>query len=106
MSKLSLNSIVSSPSDDDDKKTNSRSSQDSLNGLENNIFFDFFPNILYSSRTHALEIIQSPLRSAAFGSSYYSRLPLSPALVVRLVVRNAEGHAVDMCVGVTQSATI
>ncbi|TIA99541.1 hypothetical protein E3P89_00991 [Wallemia ichthyophaga] len=79
MSKLSLNSIVSSPSDDDDKKTNSRSSQDSLNG-----------------RTHALEIIQSPLRSAAFGSSYYSRLPLSPALVVRLVVRNAEGHAVDI----------
>ncbi|TIA89914.1 hypothetical protein E3P99_01812 [Wallemia hederae] len=80
MSKLSLNALVSRPSDDDaDNKDNSRNSQDSLNG-----------------RTHWLDIIQSPLRSAPFGSSYYSRLPLSPPPVVRLVVKNGEGIPMDI----------
>ena len=45
-----------------------------------------------------MDIIQSPLRSAAFGSNYFSRLPLSPPLVLRLLVKNSNGHYVDMLV--------
>ncbi|TIB80150.1 hypothetical protein E3Q22_02037 [Wallemia mellicola] len=79
MSKLSVNSLVLSPRNDDDDKDVQFSSQDSLNG-----------------RMHLLEIIQSPLRSAAFGSSYYSRLPLAPPLVVRLLVKNTDGKYIDI----------
>ncbi|EIM24008.1 hypothetical protein WALSEDRAFT_59050 [Wallemia mellicola CBS 633.66] len=68
-----------SPRNDDDDKDVQFSSQDSLNG-----------------RMHLLEIIQSPLRSAAFGSSYYSRLPLAPPLVVRLLVKNTDGKYIDI----------
>lgn len=49
----------------------------------------------YFRRVYSLEVIQHPERTAEIGtSSLLSRLPLSPPLVVKLHVEDADGNEV------------
>ncbi|KAI0766585.1 velvet factor-domain-containing protein [Trametes elegans] len=45
-------------------------------------------------RTYRLEIVQHPDRTAEFGSSTLTRLPLAPPLIARLVLRDSSGRTV------------
>lgn len=47
------------------------------------------------ARTYHLEIIQQPEMSAEFGSAALSRLPLSPPLIVQLIIRDLRGNIVE-----------
>ncbi|THH19447.1 hypothetical protein EW146_g1720 [Bondarzewia mesenterica] len=47
------------------------------------------------ARTYHLEIIQQPETSAEFGSAALSRLPLSPPLIVQLVIRDFRGNVIE-----------
>ncbi|KII85811.1 hypothetical protein PLICRDRAFT_178127 [Plicaturopsis crispa FD-325 SS-3] len=44
--------------------------------------------------SYYLEVVQNPLRTAEFGNASLSRLPLSPPLIVQLVVRDRTGKAI------------
>ncbi|KAI0350688.1 hypothetical protein OH77DRAFT_1498935 [Trametes cingulata] len=45
-------------------------------------------------RTYRLEIVQHPDRTAEFGSSVLTRLPLAPPLIAQLVMRDSSGRTV------------
>ncbi|KAI0334528.1 hypothetical protein GY45DRAFT_1112932 [Cubamyces sp. BRFM 1775] len=45
-------------------------------------------------RTYRLEIVQHPDRTAEFGNSALTRLPLAPPLIAQLVLRDPSGHTV------------
>ncbi|KAI0644194.1 velvet factor-domain-containing protein [Trametes meyenii] len=45
-------------------------------------------------RTYRLEIVQHPDRTAEFGSSVLTRLPLAPPLIAQLVMRDSSGRPV------------
>lgn len=45
-------------------------------------------------RSYRLEIVQHPDRTAEFGASTLTRLPLAPPLIAQLVVRDADGRSV------------
>ncbi|KAF9054578.1 velvet factor-domain-containing protein [Panaeolus papilionaceus] len=60
-----------------------------------------YPRIQISSllsetqtRSYHLEIVQHPLRTAEFGMAYLSRLPLTPPIIARLIVRDPSGNSV------------
>lgn len=46
------------------------------------------------SRSFRLEIVQHPDRTAEFGASTLTRLPLAPPLIAQLVMRDAEERSV------------
>ncbi|KAI0372725.1 hypothetical protein BV20DRAFT_42063 [Pilatotrama ljubarskyi] len=45
-------------------------------------------------RTYRLEIVQHPDRTAEFGSSVLTRLPLAPPLIAQLIMRDSSGRTV------------
>ncbi|KAJ7872161.1 hypothetical protein B0H14DRAFT_3860482 [Mycena olivaceomarginata] len=45
-------------------------------------------------RSHQLNVVQHPQKTAAFGYANLSRLPLTPAMVVRLTVCDANGNSI------------
>lgn len=45
-------------------------------------------------RTYRLEIVQHPDRTAEFGASTLTRLPLAPPLIAQLVLRDSSGRIV------------
>ncbi|EUC59644.1 velvet factor, partial [Rhizoctonia solani AG-3 Rhs1AP] len=47
-------------------------------------------------RIYYLEVVQSPERTAEFGNAALSRLPLAPALIVQLTVRDRSGDVVQI----------
>ncbi|KAF8075079.1 velvet factor-domain-containing protein [Lyophyllum atratum] len=51
-------------------------------------------DVAASQRTYHLEIIQHPQKTAEFGHSSLSRLPLTPPIIARLTVRDSSGNSV------------
>lgn len=47
-------------------------------------------------RTYHLEVVQTPERTAEFGNAVLSRLPLAPALIVKLTVRDRSGQVIQI----------
>lgn len=45
-------------------------------------------------RSFRLEIVQHPDRTAEFGASTLTRLPLAPPLIAQLVMRDSAGRAI------------
>ncbi|PPQ63390.1 hypothetical protein CVT24_005655 [Panaeolus cyanescens] len=46
------------------------------------------------TRSYHLEIVQNPHRTAEFGMAYLSRVPLTPPIIARLIVRDPSGNSV------------
>ena len=51
--------------------------------------------ILELDRSYHLDIVQHPIRTAAFGQAGLSRLPLAPPVVVQLVIRDRAGRSIN-----------
>jgi hypothetical protein len=51
-------------------------------------------NVDISLRSYRLTIMQQPTIGAAHGQYYLSRLPLAPALIVRLSIVDASGRLI------------
>jgi hypothetical protein len=47
-----------------------------------------------SSLSYHLEVVQQPLRAAEFSNAPLSRLPITPPIIVRLVINDASGNPV------------
>ncbi|KAG6381578.1 hypothetical protein JVT61DRAFT_172 [Boletus reticuloceps] len=47
-----------------------------------------------NTRSYHLDVVQHPQRTAEFGSASLSRLPLGPAIIVQLIVRDRFGNLI------------
>ncbi|KAF8739995.1 hypothetical protein AX14_009118 [Amanita brunnescens Koide BX004] len=46
------------------------------------------------TRTYQLDVVQHPIRTAAFGTANLSRLPLTPPIIVQLTIRDSSGNSI------------
>jgi hypothetical protein len=57
------------------------------------LFFFSFTDI-DPYRSYHLEVVQHPQKTAEFGSAILSRLPLTPPIIVQLIIRDQTGNVV------------
>lgn len=46
------------------------------------------------SRTYHLEVVQHPQKAAEFRNATLSRLPVTPPIIAKLIVRDSSGNSV------------